>query len=231
MMKEKLQNVESFFKNQRALFDEAVKYENDLRVDLEHIAKDADAKRALDAIRTITLIPNSGNFNYGRLPELNGLMATVHEKHDAMLEDKRHELLKIIDDCLNEIRAKAKDDAKSKSILSDEEDYFAHKKDYIGKLQVITLMDGQIPSIWLRKDDAIAKMDELAKKEENQPDVVRETPPTEPLKTKKNIKPVYRLSMFPKRVVETDADIDAYLEHIRKRMKTMLKDCDGIQLD
>ena len=242
-LKEKTQNVEAFFKNQKTLFDEAVKYENGLRVDLEHIAKDADAKKALDTIRAITLIPNSGNFNYARLPELNGLMATVHEKHDAMLEAKRQELLKIVEDCLEEIRAKAKEDAKATSILSDEEEYFAHKKDYIGNLRVITLMDGQIPSMWLRKDDAIAKMDELRKTPPSpagtpplsgaatQPEVVRETSATEPAKPKKIIKPVYRLSMFPKRVVETDADIDAYLEHIRKRMKTMLKDCDGIQLE
>ena len=230
-LKEKTQNVEAFFRNQKTLFDEAVKYENDLRVDLEHIAKDADAKKALDTIRAITLIPNSGNFNYARLPELNGLMATVHEKHDAMLEAKRQELLKIVEDCLEEIRSKAKDDIKAKSILSDEEEYFAHKKDYIGRLRGITLMDGQIPSMWLRKDDAITKMDELKKQSGKQPEVVRETPATEQAKPKKIIKPVYRLSMFPKRVVETDADIDAYLEHIRKRMKTMLKDCDGIQLD
>ena len=230
-LKEKTQNVEAFFKNQKTLFDEAVKYENDLRVDLEHIAKDADAKKALDTIRAITLIPNTGSFNYARLPELNELMATVHEKHDAMLEAKRQELLKIIEDCLEEIRAKAKENVKAKSVLSDEEEYFAHKKDYIERLRVVTLMDGQIPAMWLRKDDAIAKMDELAKQAEKQPEVVRETPATEPSKPKKIIKPVYRLSMFPKRVVETDADIDAYLEHIRKRMKTMLKDCDGIQLD
>ena len=37
--------------------------------------------------------------------------------------------------------------------------------------------------------------------------------------------------MFPKRTIETDADIDEYVEHIRRRMKTMLKDCDGIRLD
>ena len=37
--------------------------------------------------------------------------------------------------------------------------------------------------------------------------------------------------MFPKRTVETEADIDDYVEQIRQRMKTMLQDCDGIQLD
>lgn len=158
-------------------------------------------------------------------------MATVHEKHDAMLEAKRQELLKIVEDCLEEIRSKAKDDAKAKSIVLKDEEYFANKKADIERLRGITLMDGQIPSMWRQKDDAIAKIDELYKQAENVPEAVRDTPATESPKPKKNIKPVYRLSMFPKRVVETDADIEAYLEHVRKRMKTMLKDCDGIQLD
>jgi hypothetical protein len=37
--------------------------------------------------------------------------------------------------------------------------------------------------------------------------------------------------MFPKRTIETDEDIDEYVENIRKRMKTLLQDCDGIQID
>jgi len=37
--------------------------------------------------------------------------------------------------------------------------------------------------------------------------------------------------MFPQRTVETEEDIEDYLEDIRRRMKTMLKDCDGIKLE
>ena len=50
-------------------------------------------------------------------------------------------------------------------------------------------------------------------------------------KPKKKVKPISRWQMFPKRTIETEAEIDEYVENIRKRMKTMLKDCDGIQLD
>ena len=38
-LEKKMQKVESFFKNQVNLFDSAVKYESDLRVDLDYIAK------------------------------------------------------------------------------------------------------------------------------------------------------------------------------------------------
>ena len=229
-LKEKVQNVESFFSNQKALFDEAVKYEEALQHDLEYIAKDKGAEAALNTIRLITLIPDGGGFNYGRLPELNDLLAKVHAKHDAMLEEKRQELLKIVDDCLEEIRAKAKIESKARDILQQEEGYFARKKEYIAGIRVLTLMDGQMPNIWLRKDEAISRIEnlcneEVKREEEQKPSVVASKKP------KKIIKSVYRQSMFPKRTIETDADIDEYVEHIRRRMKTMLKDCDGIRLD
>ena len=229
-LKEKVQNVESFFSNQKALFDEAVKYEEALQHDLEYIAKDKGAEAALNTIRLITLIPDGGGFNYGRLPELNDLLAKVHAKHDAMLEEKRQELLKIVDDCLEEIRAKAKDESKARDILQQEEGYFARKKEYIAGIRVLTLMDGQMPNIWLRKDEAISRIEnlcneEVKREEEQKPSVAAGKKP------KKIIKSVYRQSMFPKRTIETDADIDEYVEHIRRRMKTMLKDCDGIRLD
>ena len=229
-LKEKVQNVESFFSNQKALFDEAVKYEEALQHDLEYIAKDEEAEKALNTIRLITLIPDGGGFNYGRLPELNDLLAKVHAKHDAMLEEKRQELLKIVDECLEEIRVKAKDEVKARGILQQEEDYFAHKKEHIAAIRVLTLMDGQIPNIWLRKDEAISRIENLCKEDAKQEEQ-QEPSVTASKKPKKIIKSVYRQSMFPKRTVETDADIDEYVEHIRRRMKTMLKDCDGIRLD
>lgn len=228
-LKEKVQNVESFFQNQKALFDEAVKYEKELQHDLEYIAKDEEAEKALNAIRAITLIPNGGSFNYARLPELNHLLATVHAKHDAMLEEKRQELLKIADECLDEIRVKAKDDSKARGIMQAAEAHFAHKKDYIAGIQQLAIADSQIHQMWLQKDEALSKIEDLHK-EKAEPEAVRHTPQEKAPKVKK-IKSIYRMTMFPRRTVETEADIDAYVENIRRRMKAMLKDCDAIRLD
>lgn len=227
--KEKVQHVESFFKNQKALFDEAVEYEESLRHDLEYIAKDEEAEKALNTIRAITLIPNGGSFNYARLPELNNLLAKVHAKHDVMLEEKRQELLKIADECLEEIRAKAEDDSKARGIMQEAEAHFAHKKECIAGIQQLAIVDSQIHHMWLQKDEAISKIEDLHKKEA-EPEAVRITPQEKAPKAKK-IKSIHRMTMFPKSTVETEADIDAYVENIRRRMKNMLKDCDGIKLD
>ena len=47
---------------------------------------------------------------------------------------------------------------------------------------------------------------------------------------KEIIKKVARQQMFPARVLKTDADIDAYVENIRKNMKQYLQGSDGIQI-
>ena len=229
-LKEKVQNVESFFNNQKALFDEAVEYENELQVDLEHIEKDEEAKKALDAIRRITLIPTGGSFNYGQLPELNGLMDTVHAKHDVMLEEKRKELLKIVDECLDEIRTKAGEDRMASDILVEEKEYFVRKREYLSGLRTINSLNGQKENIWLRKDDAISRIENLHNKEENPPEPEGKKPAKKTPKVK-NIRSIHRMIIFPKRTVRTEADIEAYVEDIKRRMKEMLKDCDGIQLD
>ena len=235
-LKDKMQKVEGFFKNQAALFDEAVKYEESLRMDLEHIAKDEEANTALNTIRLITTIPSSGSFNYSRIPELNGLLATVRTKHGAMLEQKRQEVAVNADDCLKEIHAEYEDFPQARNIFLDAETYFKQKKEHLADIKLLTNLNGQMPTMWMKKDDYLNQIEKLRKKEEESK-MVRETPvaqapsPAPVKKPKKTVKPVSRYQMFPKRTIETDEDIDEYVENIRKRMKTLLQDCDGIQID
>lgn len=207
-----------------------MRYEEALQHDLDYIAKDPEAEQALNTIRLIIRIPDSGRFHYERLPELNDLLARVRARHDAMLEKKRQELGHIIEDCLEEIRAKATDEIKAQTILQQEEAYFARKKEYIAGLEGLTIMDGQMPNLWLRKDEAISRIEDLQRETAAQDE--EQTPSdTADKKPKKIIKTVLRLQLFPARTVTTEADIDDYVEHIRRRMKKTLEGCDGIRLD
>ena len=85
--KDDLQNVEAFFKNQVSLFDTAAQLEQDLRNDLDYLSKEPEANQALNHIRLIT--GGLGKFDYKKIPDLNTLMATVHEGHNRLLVGKR----------------------------------------------------------------------------------------------------------------------------------------------
>ena len=228
-LKDKMQNVESFFKNQVSLFDSAVKYESDLHVDLDYIAKNEEANQALNTIRLITMMPTGGSFNYARIPELNGLIATVREKHDAMLEEKRAELLEIIRQCMAEIHTAAGDDANARAISNKADTFFAQKKEQIAEIKVLALLDGLVPPMWQYKDEACDRIETLQKPPVVTPPVAGgQTPAPAP---KKVIKTIHRQAMFPAKTLESEADIDAYVEKVRAQMKQLLNGCDGIKLN
>ena len=226
----KMQKVESFFKNQVNLFDSAVKYESELRVDLDYIAKDEEANQALNTIRKITMLPTGGEYDYSRIPELNGLMSIVRDKHGAMLKAKREELLEIVRQCMEEIHTAAGDDANARAISNKADTFFTQKKEQITDIKVLALLDGLVPPMWQYKDDTVERI-EAAKRP---PEPVKPTPPVggdQPKPpVKKVIKTIHRQAMFPAKQLESDEEIDAYIEKVRTNMKQLLKGCDGIKL-
>ena len=222
-LKEKMQNVESFFKNRVSIFDSAVKYESTLSDDLDYIAKNEEANKALNTIRLITMIPSDGGFKYERIPELNELMSVVREKHDAMLEEKRAELLEIVRQCMAEIHITADSNATVKSISDDADKFFTQKKQQIAETEVLALLDGLASQMWQYKDDVCERIEIL----KEPPVAGGQSPAPAP---KKVINNVYRQNMFPAKTLESEADIDAYVETVRNRMKQLLNGFDGIKL-
>lgn len=230
-LRDKMHDVEDFFKTRVGLFDSAVKFEQDLRVDLDYIAKDEEANKALNTVRLIIMIPPQGSYNYKRLTELHDLMDKVKASHDAMLEKKREDLLEIIRQCMSEIHTLAGEDLTARAISAKADTFFGQKKQQIADTEVLMLLDGLVPQIWSYKDDTIEKIEPIVHPPvhvEPADPPKSDEPPKPPVQ--KVIKAIYRQQMFPAKTLTTDAEIDAYVERIRANMKQLLKDCDGIKL-
>ena len=204
-------------------------YEDDLRNDLDYIRKDEDANTALNTIRLITMIPSSGKYDYKRIPELNGLMATVRASHDAMLGAKRKELLTVVQQCMSDVHMAANGDSKVKNIIERADAYFAQQKEKIAETKSMALMEGFPIPMWNYRDDTVSKI-ELAlmppKPIEPKPPV--DTPPAPAVK--KTYKPIFRQSLLKATTLESEADIDAYVDKLRDQLKTLIKGVDGIEL-
>ena len=226
---EAMQNVEAFFKTQVSVFDAAVKFEQDLRNDLDYIKKDEEANTALNTIRLITMIPSGGKYDYKRIPELNGLMAKVKASHDAMLDAKREELLEVVRQCMGEIHtAAANGNVQAKSISDKADTYYSQQKEKIAETMSLALMEGFPIPMWNYRDDAVAKIDFT----KQPPKPVAPPKPDNPVKpvVKKTYKPIFRQSLLKSATLETDAEIDAYVDKLRDQLKTLLKGSDGIEL-
>ena len=231
-MRDELQEVEEFFKTRVTLFDAAVKYEQDLRVDLDYIAKDEEANRALNQIRLITMMPTGGKFRYDRIPELNDLMAKVKASHNAMLDAKREELREIVRQCMEEIHTLAGDNSFARNISNTADNFFSQQKQKIELYPTLNSLDGLVPPIWQYKDTTVSRMEAIVnppKPPVTPPGGGDSTPPAPP--KKEVIKAIHRQAMFPAKTLKTEAEIDEYVEKIRTNMKQLLKGCDGIKLN
>lgn len=225
--KDDMANVESFFKTQITLFNEAVRYESDLRNDLDYIAKDEEANTALNQIRLIIMIKPGVKYNYKRIPELSGLMATVKASHDKLLEAKREELLEIVRQCMEEIHMMVGSDSTVKGISNTADTFFGQKKERIAETKSLALLDALIPQMWTYKDEVVSRIEAMTKTVEEADHNIEEDEPSK----KKIIKAVHRQAVFPAKTLETEQEIDEYLEKVKNNLKQLLKNSDGIRLN
>ena len=226
--KEKMQRVEEFFKNQVQVFDAAVKMEDDLRNDLHYLSKETEANDAMNQIRLITVVENDPKNIYCRIPELNGLMEKIREGHGRLLDSKRTELLEIVRQCMAEVHTLSDGNMDCAELVRKADTYFDQQKKKISELQSLALLDGLVPQIWSYKDDICDHIETVKQPpkpvEKKQPDTPAKPDP------KKVIKNVYRQMAFPAKTLESQEDIDAYVERMRSYLTAMMKDCDGIKL-
>jgi len=237
--KEALQEVEDFFKTKVQIFDAAAQLEADLRNELDYLSREPEANAALNKIRLIVVVESG--FSYKKVPELNDLMKTVHEGHDRLLAAKREEVTDIVTQCMAAIHQAAKDDFKAREISNKADEYYAQKKQQIKDLQSLALLDGLIPPMLQYKDSAMERIEFLmAPPQPPKPpvNVVREGggasayggQTVAPPQPKKIIKQYNRQIIFPTKRLESEADIDDYVEKVREQLKQLMKNCDGIQI-
>lgn len=224
--KDALLNVENFFQNQVRTFDAAARMEEELRNDLDYLSQETEANEALNKIRLITSV--QGGFNYRKIPELNTLMATVKAGHDRLLAAKREELTDIVGQCMAAIHQVAGSNYDARAVVDKADVYFSQKTDQIKSCQVLALLDGLVPPMLQYKDHACCMLEALLAPP--QPTKTEDGDKPMPPKPKKVIKAYQRAIVFPAKSLESEAEIDTYVEQMRRQLKQLLKGCDGIQL-
>ena len=222
--KDDMQNVESFFKNQVTVFDAATKFEADLRNDVDYISANEEANKALNRIRAIVKVNQSAESIYRSIPELNGLISTVKNVHDEMLEDKRAELMEIVRLCMAEVHQLSSHNITVKNISETADTFFTQRKNEIESCKSLALLDGMVQRILKYKDETVSRMEALSRPTPAEPK------PTEPETKKKVYKPVMRQILFPAKKLETKADIDEYVAKIKQNLEKLIVGCDGVDI-
>lgn len=231
--KEAMSNgIENFFKTQVTVFDQAVQFENSLHDDLDRIAENEEAHKALNTIRLITMVQTGSKFNYNRIRELNPLMDTVRTAHDKMLEEKRAEVLETVRQCMEATHTAANGDSKASHLIEKSDRYFSQCKEKIAELKSLALLDAMFLPMCQYKDDAVSNIESVLDPPAPKPQVQPTQTEKEMVPAKKKVVRAYnRQVVFPAKTLQTDADIDDYVEKIRSQLKQLLKNCDEIKLN
>ncbi len=231
--KDNLQQVEAFFKNQVSLFDSAIRLESDLQHDLDYLGREPEAAAAYNSLYKICTVPVMGKFEYNRIPELNTLIVTIRAGHDRLLDAKRKELTDLIVQCREAIHTISNGEANSQSILRTADNFFDQKKLQIAELKSLALMDGLIPPMTQYKDAAVERLE--AERELPKPPKPVTTPSGKEAATpptpKRHYKALNRSVAFPAKMLDTDADVDDYVENMRVYLKQLMKNGDGLYIN
>lgn len=232
--KEGLEKVETFFKNQVNVFDAAIELEQSLMNDLEYIKQDAEANNALNQIRLITQVqPGGVKAVYSSIPTLNTLMQTVKKAHNEMLRTKREELLDMVTQCSADVRKAADGEhMKAKPVFDAADRYFNSLRQKINTCESLALMTGYPIGLWEQRDNyykrvqaAVAPVVEVKPKPQVKNEVQKPV-----VKVQKRYRAIYRQSLLTATKLESEAEIDEYINRLRDSMKRMLDGYDGIEL-
>lgn len=231
--KEAMSNgIENFFKTQVTVFDQAVQFEKSLHDDLDRIAENEEAHKALNTIRLITMVQTGSKFNYNRIRELNPLMDTVRTAHDKMLEEKRAEVLETVRQCMEATHTAANGDSKASHLIEKSDKYFSQCKEKIAELKSLALLDAMFLPMCQYKDDTVSNIEAVLTPPAPKPQVQPTQTGKEQATAKKKVVRAYnRQVVFQAKTLQTDADIDDYVEKIRSQLKQLLKNCDEIKLN
>ena len=224
--------IENFFKTQVTVFDQAVQFEKSLHDDLDRIAENEEAHKALNTIRLITIVQTGSKFNYNRIRELNPLMDTVRTAHDKMLEEKRAEVLETVRQCMEATHTAANGDSKASHLIEKSDKYFSQCKEKIAELKSLALLDAMFLPMCQYKDDTVSNIEYVLAPPAPKPQVQPTQLGKEAVPAKKKVVRAYnRQVVFQAKTLQTDADIDDYVEKIRSQLKQLLKNCDEIKLN
>jgi len=218
---EDMEEIETFFKSQKAIFDAARKLHNDLQNERDYFASDPDTGGKISEIAAVLGMPKP----YGRIKDLSDLMQSIKTAYGVLLEQKKEEVRGIITHCMGDVHTLAGVGGKASNEVKKSDDRFTEYKRKVANAMSLTMLDAMITQL-LNYKDQVCKLMESILHERPEPEPGDNKPPKS-----QTIVQVRRYDMFPVKRLTSREDVDGYLEMIRQKLYDTLKEHDGIQIN
>ena len=198
--------VLSFFKNQKNIFNSAVKLINDLQSEKDYLIAEESAVKSLNQIQDIIKLEKP----YRRISELPTLIQDIKNTYDKLLNSKKDDIKAEIQSAMAEIHQTA-DMLKHKDIVSKADSALQAKKDAVENATSLTSLDAMVVHINGLKQQYLRLL------------VVEEKPDTDIVTTN-------RANICYTAKLENEEDIDKYLATVKRNLLKLLGDHDILHI-
>ena len=220
---EDLEGIELFFKSQRVVFDDAKRQMDRVSKERDYFSADSEALDIFKTISTILTLPKP----YDRIGELPDLIVRIKEKYDALLDIKRDEVAETVRQGMQDVHQLASEARDASVLLRQADDWFVKKREALKVATSLTDLDAMITQILNYKDNICRRMEMMAAPVEP----VGRKDDGKPTPKPKKIKTVRRYDLCSVKRLQTQDDIEKYVESIKAKLLQTLADCDGIQIN
>lgn len=229
---EDLEKIRGFFATQVRLYDDSRKLIESLATEGIYIEGSDEAQESISQICEILAMDEP----YGRIKDLNNLNNIVTKELSAAASVKRDDLLRSIDDAVEQIERYAEDEcgefeSTASWVVSEIKQSVIAKRDSAHRTESCSQLDAQVSQLATWTNQQFAKVDnviaEARHKKEEKKGSTGSAIPAEP---KPRTKVLHRSRVCPTKTMRTADEVDAYVEGLRNALMDALKDGDVVRL-
>ena len=216
--REDFEPVEFFFKNQAGIFRDAWKLYEKAKQERDYFADEPQAREALRAMGEM-LRDASPYRRIAQLPELRQAVNLAYERINAA---RREKVAEVIAQARGDIRTLSSGQAQLRDELAKIEAELDRRAQAAGAAESPVQLDALITQILTYKDAECRRIEGIIA---NKCNAQREDT------RKLRIRTIRRYDIMPQKRISSAAEIDAYVEQLRRALADALQGNDAIQLN
>lgn len=220
---EDCENIEFFFKSQYTVYDEARYQMDTITPELDYFSADLEAQEVFKKVTEILLLAKP----YQRIGELPEMIAAVKQAYKKQLDEKRQVVTDHINQCQHDVYQIGQQVKNAEQLLRSSDSFFEGKYQAMKQATSLTQLDAMITQCNTHRDSTCKRLAAMLDAQNRKPDDVK---PGDPQPKKIKIASVRRNDMCAVKRLNSKADIDAYVEELRKKLNGYLEGNDGIQI-
>lgn len=210
-MSEDMEEIEGFFASQVQTYENAMKQSEKYREERTYFSGNEEAEDSYKTLLEILAMDKP----YSRIRELPELLTALGTAHGRLLAEKKAEVMEVNRQCMADIHQMAEHIKGAGQISDRADDFFTDMRDQIEKSQSMFRLDAMKTQMSDQRDRACRDMESLN---------------AGPQTRSEKITRVSRGELCPMKKLQSDDEIKAYVESIRKKLCDALEDSDAVQI-